>query len=63
MTEKYQNKYRIASARLQSWDYANEGAYFITICTTKDRRHYFRAVKNGKMVLSNAGVIANLMWY
>jgi len=62
MTEKYQNKYRIASARLQSWDYANEGAYFITICT-KDRRHYFGAVKNGKMVLSNAGVIANLMWY
>ena len=60
MTEKYQNKYTIASARLQSWDYANAGAYFITICT-KDRRHYFGAVKNGKMVLSNAGVIANLM--
>jgi putative transposase len=62
MTEKYQNKYRIASARLQNWDYASEGAYFITICT-KDRRHYFGAVKNGKMVLSNAGVIANLMWH
>ena len=62
MTEKYQNKYRIASARLQSWDYANEGAYFITICT-KDRRHYFGTVENGKMVLSNAGVIANLMWF
>ena len=60
--EKYQNKYRIASVRLQSWDYANEGSYFIIICT-KDRRHYFGAVKNGKMVLSNAGVIANLMWY
>lgn len=62
MTEKYQNKYRIPSARLQNWDYANEGAYFITICT-KDRRHYFGTVKNGKMVLSNVGVIANLLWY
>ncbi len=58
----YKNKYRIASARLQTWDYASEGAYFITICT-KDRIHYFGDVVNGKMILSNVGVIANLMWY
>jgi len=62
MNEKYQNKYRISSARLQSWDYANEGAYFITICT-HNRLHYFGEVKNGKMVLSRIGVIANLMWH
>lgn len=30
---KFQNKYRIASARLQNWDYAGEGACFITLCT------------------------------
>ena len=38
--DKFQNKYRIPSARLQNWDYANDGAYFITICT-KNREHYF----------------------
>jgi REP element-mobilizing transposase RayT len=40
MAEFFQNKYRIASARLQSWNYANEGIYFITICT-KNRQCYF----------------------
>ncbi|RZK33335.1 MAG: transposase, partial [Pedobacter sp.] len=34
---------------MQTWDYANKGAYFITICT-KDRHHYFGHVINGKMV-------------
>jgi hypothetical protein len=37
---KYQNKYRIPSARAPWWDYANGGAYFITICTAH-RIHYF----------------------
>jgi REP element-mobilizing transposase RayT len=38
--DKYKNKYRIPSARLQTWDYGRNGAYFITICT-KNRVHYF----------------------
>ena len=38
--EKYQNKYRIPSARLQGYNYANAGMYFITICTA-NREHYF----------------------
>ncbi|UKT64510.1 transposase [Pedobacter mucosus] len=62
MVDKYQNKYRIPSARLQNWNYANEGAYFITICT-KDRLHRFGKIEDGKMILSKIGVIANLMWY
>ncbi len=62
MDDKFQNKYRIPSARLQNWDYATEGAYFITICT-KDRVHYFGAIENAKMTLSNVGIIADLMWY
>ena len=62
MNEKYQNKYRISSARLQSWDYGWVGEYFITICT-KDRLHHFGKIVNGEMILSNIGVIANLMWY
>jgi REP element-mobilizing transposase RayT len=62
MNDKFQNKYRIPSARLQNWDYASEGAYFITICT-KDRIHFFGEIVNGKMNLSQVGVIADLMWY
>jgi putative transposase len=37
---KFQNKYRIPSARLQNWDYGAMGSYFITICT-KNRKHFF----------------------
>jgi putative transposase len=40
MDDKYQNKYRISSARLSNWDYGSHGLYYITICT-KDRFHYF----------------------
>ena len=60
--EKFKNKYRIPSARLQNWDYSNEGAYFITICT-QNRAHFFGEIKDGIMTLSNVGVIANLMWF
>jgi REP element-mobilizing transposase RayT len=31
--EKYQNKYRIPSARLQTWNYGANAPYFVTICT------------------------------
>jgi REP element-mobilizing transposase RayT len=40
MSGLFQNKYRISSTRLQSWNYANEGMYFTTICT-KNRICYF----------------------
>lgn len=46
MAELFANKYRITSARLQTWDYANEAMYFITICT-KNRKNYF-----GEIILS-----------
>ncbi len=62
MTDKFQNKYRIASARLQNWDYGNDGAYFITICT-QNREHYFGEIGNGIMHLSNLGVIADIFWH
>lgn len=38
--DKYQNKYRIPSARLPGYDYGAHGLYYVTICTTK-RVHYF----------------------
>lgn len=38
--EKFQNKYRIPSARLKGYDYGSHGLYFVTICT-KEKIHYF----------------------
>ena len=60
--EKFKGKYRIPSARLQSWDYGWDGAYFITICT-KDKIHYFGAIANGEMRLSHLGILADVLWY
>jgi REP element-mobilizing transposase RayT len=60
--EKYKNKYRIPSARLQGWDYRNAGAYFITICTHQ-REHFFGEIKNDKMILSTIGAIIQGFWF
>ncbi|WP_426058439.1 transposase [Hymenobacter sp. B1770] len=38
--ETYKNLYRVASARWAGYDYGQNGAYFITICT-KDRQRFF----------------------
>jgi len=58
---KFQNKYRIPSARWREWNYGDEGAYFITICT-KQREHYFGEIENGQMQLSEIGKIARDEW-
>jgi len=58
----FKNKYRILSARLKGWDYRSNGAYFITICT-KNRKHYFGEITDNKMVLSNIGIIADILWH
>ena len=61
MAEKYQNKYRIQTARASWWNYGWNGAYFVTICT-KNRLHYFGKVVNGNMQLSNIGKMADACW-
>ncbi len=58
---KFKGKYRIPSARLQTWDYGSNGMYFITICT-KNREHYFGEIANGQMILSEIGLLANKYW-
>ena len=52
-TDKFQNKYRIPSARAVWHDY-NGGDYFITICTAK-KMHYFGEISNGEMLLNGLG--------
>ena len=46
---------------MQTWDYANNGAYFITICT-KNREHYFGKIENNEMQLSEIGKLAEIFW-
>ncbi len=59
--EKYKNKYRIPSARLQGYDYGRNGTYFITICT-QDREHFFGKVVDQKMILNKLGQLAEKYW-
>ena len=51
--DRWQNKYRIESARAIWHDY-DGGIYFITICT-KHREHFFGEIVDGEMVLSDIG--------
>ena len=61
MQNKFKNKYRISSARLQTWDYSNNGAYFITICT-QNRHHFFCKIQKHEMQLSEIGKLAEQFW-
>ncbi|WP_321297950.1 transposase [Marinifilum fragile] len=61
MTQKFQNKYRIASARLKDWDYGSNAIYFVTICT-QNREHYFGEIANGKMQLNAIGELVQNEW-
>jgi putative transposase len=54
MPEKYHNKYRISSARLQNWDYGSNASYFVTI-RVQDNEHIFGTIENGKMLLNDIG--------
>ncbi|MFT5749930.1 MAG: putative transposase [Ancylomarina sp.] len=61
MSDKYKGRYRIESARLKSWDYGWNAAYFVTICT-HCREHYFGDIVDGRMQLSEIGQLANKYW-
>jgi len=61
MSEKFQDKYRIPSARLRNWDYGWNGHYFITICTA-GHDPYFGKIENKKMVLSEIGILVRTEW-
>ncbi len=61
MSRLFKNKYRIASARLQTWDYGWNAAYYVTICT-RNRICHFGNVVDGTMQLSDSGMIADTCW-
>jgi putative transposase len=57
----YKNKYRIKTARRDSYDYSRDGYYFVTICT-KNRKMFFGDVMFGKIKLSQIGLTADKFW-
>jgi putative transposase len=61
MSAKFQNKYRIPSARWQSWDYSSEGLYFITI-NAVHHECLFGNIVDKEMHLSAYGQIVAEEW-
>ena len=60
-SEKFRNKYRISSARLKDYDYGQNGAYFVTICT-KNWKRFFGNIVDDRAVSSKIGEIAKECW-
>src|SRR3712207_6693183 len=53
--------HRRRSVRLQHYDYAQPGAYFVTICT-HNREALFGQITDGMMVLNEAGRLVEDEW-
>jgi REP element-mobilizing transposase RayT len=72
--EKWQNKYRTQSARMEGYDYGQNGAYFITICTRNKQCYFgeildlpvvetpFMASFEPTMQLNEMGLLAEKYW-
>ena len=58
---KYNNRYRIDTTRLPSWDYGANAPYFVTICT-KNREKFFGKIINNSVRLSPISKIAQKYW-
>ena len=54
-------KYHRHSIRLKGYDYSQEGMYFIKICM-HNRLHLFGEIVDHKMILNDAGEIAQNCW-
>ncbi len=50
------------STRLQGYDYAQEGAYFVTICTYRNQSLFGDISNDGEMLLNTVGCIAFEEW-
>ncbi len=55
------DKHHRQSIRLEGYDYSQNGAYFVTICTYK-KQCLFGDITNSKMELSEIGAITNKCW-
>ncbi len=55
------DKHHRRSIRLRGHDYSQPGLYFVTICT-QDRECLFGEIRNGKMLLNEAGAAVLQTW-
>jgi putative transposase len=55
------DKHHRRSVRLSGYDYSQNGAYFVTVCTN-NRKCLFGEIKDGKMYLNDAGKIVCQCW-
>lgn len=55
------DKHHRRSIRLKEYDYAQSGAYFITLCTWQ-RKNLFGEIANNEMELNTYGEIIQLHW-
>jgi putative transposase len=62
MTEDDRERHHRRSVRLKDYDYAQPGAYFVTVCT-QERACLFGHVVNGEMRLNDAGEIVREEWF
>jgi putative transposase len=62
MSERFQEKYRIPSTRLQNCDYGWNAVYFITLCTA-GHEHQFGKIADGEIFMSDIGLLAKEFWY
>ncbi len=49
------------SIRLRGYDYSEQGAYFVTICT-QNRENLFGEVVNGEMICNDFGQMIETVW-
>ncbi len=61
MVSFFSDTYSRNARRLRGYDYSSPGKYFITI-NTKGKSHYLGEVENGKMNLSESGLIVQKLW-
>ncbi len=62
MAGKYNSEnHNRRSIRLRGYDYAQAGAYFVTICT-QNRACLFGEIINGKIELNDAGYMVESVW-
>ncbi len=55
------DKHHRRSIRLKEYDYAQPGAYFVTVCTYQ-RECLLGRIESGQVVLSDAGEMARSVW-
>lgn len=53
---KFANKFKLKSSRLNNWNYSSPGYYFITICTL-NKNNFFGKITNNQMKLNKKGEI------